>query len=148
MPEYLRSIVNRLRAHVGNRRSAPRYATQLEAGLSLNAAQGNAGSKTKSEVEPLRLAGYTRDLSRTGLALILPSVHIGGQYLTSQNRVLEITLKLPSGFIQLQATPARYSPLEAGGTDTGYLVGLQITQMDAPDRARYDAYLDNLTTEI
>lgn len=148
MPEYLRSIVNRLRAHVGNRRSAPRYPIQLEAGLSLSVAPGNAGSKMQAEGEPLRLAGYTRDLSRTGLALILPSVHIGGQYLTNQNRVLEITLKLPSGFIQLHATPARYSPLEAGGKDKGYLVGLQITQMDAPDRARYDAYLDKLPTEI
>lgn len=147
MPEILRALVTRLREYLNNRRAAPRYAIQLEAGLSLNAALGTAGIKKSTDGTPLHLAGYTRDISQTGLALILSSVHVGGQYLTAQNRVLEITLKLPTGFIQLHALPVRYTPLDKDGTDTGYVVGVQIAQMDEPDRARYQAQLDKLTTE-
>lgn len=146
MAEFLRSLVGRVHSFVSNRRFAPRCVTRLDAGLSLCVSLGNAGSKMK-EIEKLRLDGYTRDISRTGLALILPSVRIGGQYLTEQNQTLDITLKLPNGFIQLQAAPVRYNQLDKGETDAGYLVGTLITEMDAPDRARYDTYLDSLMTK-
>ncbi|MBD0327049.1 MAG: PilZ domain-containing protein, partial [Pyrinomonadaceae bacterium] len=139
MPEFLRSIVNSLREHVGNRRAAPRYTTHLDVALILSVSLSEAGSKARSENSPLRLAGYTRDISETGLALIVPAIHIGGQYLNSPNRILEITLRLPSGPIQLQAAPVRYSPLDEDARDTGYIIGVQITQMNERDRAHYNA---------
>jgi hypothetical protein len=157
MPELLRSIVNRLRTHMGNRRVAPRYAAHLEVALILSISLGESKNKTDKESSPLRIAGYTRDISQSGLALIVPTIHIGGQYLTNQARTLEITLKLPTGYVQLHATPVRYSPLDdddkdakdtdSNAKDTGYIVGVQITQMSEPDRARYNAYLEKLTTE-
>lgn len=151
MPEFLRSIVNRLREHVGNRRAAPRYATHLEAALILSVSLGDGGNKAQAEGSSLLLAGYTRDISESGLALIMPAIHIGGQYLNSPNRTLDITLKLPTGPIRLQATPVRYSPLDEDDAkdtkDTGYIIGVQITQIGPQDRARYDAYLKKLTVE-
>lgn len=147
MPELLRSIVSRLREHVGNRRAAPRYATHLDVALVLSVSLGESGGKAQAEGSPLRLAGYTRDISQTGLALIMPAIHIGGQYLTSPNRTLEITLRLPSGPIQLQAAPVRYSPLDEDARDTGYIIGVQIMAMSDRDRARYEAYLKKLTVE-
>jgi hypothetical protein len=148
MPELIRSIAGRLRSFVGNRRAAPRYMTHLEAGLALSVALPNAKPKAQANTgQSLRLAGYTRDISATGLALIVPAIRIGGQYITGENRTLEIILKLPSGQIQVQATPARYSPLEEDGTDTGYLIGVQITGMSDEDRARFNAYLETLTRE-
>jgi hypothetical protein len=120
--------------------------THLEAGLALSVALPNAKPRAQARAgQPLRLAGYTRDISATGMALIVPAIRIGGQYITGENRTLEIILKLPSGHIQAQATPARYSPLEEDGTDTGYLIGVQITGMSDEDRARFDAYLETLT---
>jgi len=149
MAELLRSIINRLRQHVGNRRSAPRYATHLEAGLILSVSLGESRNRATANADaPLRLAGYTRDISESGLALIVPAIHIGGQYLTTQNRTLELTIKLPDGPIRLQATPVRYSPLNADtedAKDTGYIIGVQITHMSEPDRARYNAHLAKLT---
>jgi hypothetical protein len=147
MPELLRSIVNRLREHVGNRRAAPRYATHLEVALILSVSLSKTGNRAQAENSPLRLAGYTRDISESGLALVMPAIHIGGQYLTSTSRTLEITLRLPSGPIEFQATPVRYSPLEEDAKDTGYIIGVQITQMSNRDRARYNAYLKKLTGE-
>ena len=143
----MRSIINRLREHVGNRRAARRYVAHLEVGLVLNIALGGSGKRMSAEGPALRLAGYTRDISRSGLALIVPTIRIGGQYLTSQQRTLEITLKLPTGIVQLQGTPVRYNPLEDEGADTGYIIGLLITEMNDGDRARYNAYLDKLIIE-
>ena len=147
MPELLRSIISQLRQHVGNRRAAPRYTTHLEAALILSISLSEGGNKSNAGGPPLRLAGYTRDISESGLALIVPSIHIGGQYLTNQGRTLDITLKLPTGPIQLQATPARYSPLEEDAKDTGYIVGVRITQIGERERALYKSYLDKLTAK-
>ena len=145
MPELLRSIISQLRQHVGNRRAAPRYTTHLEAALILSISLSEGGKKSDAGGPALKLAGYTRDISESGLALIVPAIHIGGQYLTNQGRTLDITLKLPTGPIQLQATPVRYSPLEEDAKDTGYVIGVRITQMGERDRARYKDYLDKLT---
>ena len=146
MPEVIRFIASRLREFVGNRRRAPRYVTHLEAGLALSVSLPNAKAAAKGTEQSVKLAGYTRDVSATGLALIVPTIRVGGQYITGENRTLEIMLKLPTGQIQVRATPVRYVPLEEG-TDTGYLIGVQIIWMSDADRAHFDAYLQTLTKE-
>jgi hypothetical protein len=144
MPELIRAIATRLRQYVGNRRVAPRYVTHLEAGLALSVSLSKAKPGEQDAGQQLKLAGYTRDISATGLAIIVPTIRIGGQYLTGENRTLAIVLKLPTGQVQIKGTPVRYSPLDEEGTDTGYLVGVQITSMSDEDRALFNAYLDTL----
>ena len=146
MPELIRSIASRLREIVGNRRRAPRYIKQLEVELALIVSFANAKPKARDDERALKLAGYTRDISSTGLALIVPSIRIGGQYITGENRKLEVKLKLPNGTITAKATPVRYNPLEED-TDTGYLIGAQIVEMSDEDREQYEAYLRTLTKE-
>ena len=145
MPEIVRFIASRLREFVGNRRRAPRYVTHLEAGLALSVSLPNTKAATKGTGQSLKLAGYTRDVSATGLALIVPTIRVGGQYITGENRTLEIMLKLPTGPIQVKATSVRYAPLEEEGADTGYLIGVAIVWMSDEDRKRFDAYLETLT---
>ena len=147
MPELIRSIAGRLREFVGNRRVAPRYVTHLEVGLALNVSLPGANAGAQANDPPFRLAGYTRDISASGLALIVPSIRVGGQYVTGENRRLRIMLKLPTGPIEIYATPVRYSPLDEDGVDTGYLVGVQIVSMSDEDRARFNAYLEKMKTE-
>jgi hypothetical protein len=144
MPELIRSIASRLREIVGNRRSAPRYLTHLEAGLALSISLPHAKPGSEKAGQSLKVAGYTRDVSATGMALIVPTIRIGGQYITGENRTLEIVLKLPTDQITVKATPVRYSPLEDDATDTGYLIGVQIIWMSNEDRARFNAYLATL----
>jgi hypothetical protein len=143
MPEFIRSIANRLREFVGNRRRAPRFRTHLEVGLELNTSL--PGAKTsRQRLDELKLAGYTRDISQSGLALIVPAIRIGGQYITESNRTLQIMLKLPNGVVKLYGKPARYSPLDEDVTDTGYLIGVEIERMSDDDRALFMAYLESL----
>ena len=147
MPELMRSIAARLHRFIGDRRRAPRYLTHLEAGLAISVSLPNAKAAAKGTGQLLKLAGYTRDVSATGLALIVPTIRIGGQYITGENRPLEIMLKLPTGPIQVKATSVRYAPLEGEGTDTGYLIGVQIVSMSDEDRAHFNAYLQTLIKE-
>lgn len=143
MSEFVRSIANRLRVFLGNRRRAPRFQIHLEAGLALSVSLPGATGATKQ----LKLAGYTRDVSESGLAIIVPAIRIGGQYITESTRTLQITLKLPASSVVLHANPVRYSPLEEDAVDTGYLIGLRIERMSEADRAKFNAYLEKMSAE-
>jgi hypothetical protein len=148
MPELMRAIASRLRELVGNRRRAPRFVTRLEAGLALTSTTlPNAKNRVQGTGQPLTLVGHTRDISATGLALIMPAIRIGGQYITGQNHRLTIQLKLPAGQIEVEATPVRYSPADEGPANTGYLIGVQINGMSDHDRSLFNAYLATLTKE-
>jgi hypothetical protein len=135
MPELMRAIVARLHRYIGNRRRAPRHRMRLRFTLSLPDVPPKAnGGRSRSPV----LEGYTRDASATGLALILPAIRIGEQYLMGEGRNLRLTLEFPTAPIQMDVTPVRYERLDEDETEKGYLVGVQIADMSDDDRARYN----------
>lgn len=145
MPELIRNIVGRLRAVMGNRRSAPRFKARLEVELALARSSTSGAKKVLSdEAHRLTLSGHTRDLSTSGLALVLPAIRIGGDYLTGENLSLEITLKLPDGAVTIHGKPVRYAPLDEDAEEKGYLVGVRIEGMSEEDRARFDKYLEGI----
>jgi hypothetical protein len=133
MPERLRAIASSLRRLVGERRRHPRVRVRLGASVVLLGVRGEAAT--------LPLEGHTRDVSACGLALILPAVRVGDRYLAGEAQTLGVTLRLPAATVKLRATSARYERLDEGDADTGYLIGLRITEMDARDRAALDEYL-------
>ena len=134
MPELMRSIVARLHKFIGDRRRAPRHRLRVPFNLSLAGLKPNINGAQRSPV----IEGYTRDVSATGLALILPAIRIGEHYLMGEGRTLRITLEFPTGPLQLDAVPVRYERLDENETEKGYLVGVQITEMTDPDRARFN----------
>jgi hypothetical protein len=135
MPELLRSIASRLRGFVADRRRAPRHAVRLSAFASLLDATPGAPPSAG-------LAGHTRDVSDSGLGLLLPAVHVGGRYLVGEGVTLRITLKLPTSSARLYGTPVRYERLEEQGqTDPVFLVGVRLD--DTGDRAAFADYLKN-----
>lgn len=136
MPERLRTIVNGLRRFVGERRHAPRPAARLGVTVSLPGQLARGAEHS--------LSGHTRDLSTTGLGLILPAIRIGGRYLMGEGRQIVIALELPTGTIHLRATPVRYERLEEESAETGYLVGAHITDMSEEDRSMFVEYLRGL----
>ena len=145
MAEFIRSIASRLREFVGNRRRAPRYRVRLEAEIALSASVAKTGAQVSEQ--SLKLTGYTRDISMTGLALIVPAIRTGGNYITGEGRRLQIMLNLPSGPVEIYGTPVRYAPLEEDAADTGYLVGVQIERMSDKDRERFNAYVEGMKDE-
>ena len=137
MPELLRSITSRLRDFVGNRRRAPRYRVKLSAFVAvLDAAPGAPPSPG--------LAGFTRDVSDGGLALLLPAVRVGGRYLVGDSVTLRVTLKLPEGYARLYGTPVRHEKHDASGPDTGFVIGIRLTDTDERDRDLLVNYIKSL----
>lgn len=136
MPERLRIITGRLREFFGNRRRAPRHGSRLAAVVSLLDAGGSA--------HPTTLSGHTRDASASGLGIVLPAIRVGGRYLVGEGQTLRIVLKLPEAHARLYATPVRYEQLEPGQNETGYLVGVRLTETGDADYAAFIKYLETI----
>lgn len=123
------------------RRLKPRFNADLACGLTL--AQAERDMLFLNE----RLEGRTRDLSETGVGLVAGSIYLGYTCVVDEGRALLLTLELPQGAIEMQATPAHYLRLDAaaGEGDPAYLIGLRITSMSDGDLAAYRNHLEELS---
>jgi hypothetical protein len=138
MPELIRSIAARLHRFIGNRRRAPRYKLRLPLSISLLDVRSSAnGARARSPA----LEGHTRDLSETGLAIILPAIRIGENYLMGEGRTLRVVLELPTAPVEMKVVPVRYERLDESEAEKGYLIGLSINEMSDQDRERFVEYL-------
>lgn len=141
MPELIRSIAARLHRFIGNRRRAPRYKLRLPLSISLLDVRSSAnGARTRSPA----LEGYTRDLSETGLAIILPAIRIGENYLMGEGRTLRVVLELPTAPVEMKVVPVRYERLDESETEKGYFIGLSINEMSDHDRESFVEYLRSM----
>jgi hypothetical protein len=93
---------------------------------------------------PSPLEGYTRNLSETGLALVAPSLRFGGHYLNVVGSPLHLMLELPNGTVHIRATPVRCERLEENESETGYLIGVRITEMNDGEWVRLVQYVRTL----
>lgn len=136
MPEYLRRIASRVRELVADRRRSPRHRVSLPVSVSLLDAEASA--------EPALVQGHTRDVSEDGVGVILPNVRVGGRYLVGDAVTLRVTLKLPEGYARLYGTPVRHEKLDSNGPETGFLVGIRLTDTDERDHALLVEYMNSL----
>ena len=137
MPELIRSIVGRLREFAGDRRHAYRRRIKFPFRVSIHHLSGQANGRRPVPA----IEGHTRDISSTGLGLIVPAIRIGEHYLTGEDRLLKVVLELPSGPIQLIVTPVRYEPLGDDEDDQGFVIGARITDISTQDRERFTSAL-------
>lgn len=135
-----------LRDYVTDRRRTARRDVRYEARLSLDVFVHHGGKLSASRRNTARredsLAGRTRDISEGDLTLVVPSIRIGGDYLTLEDNKLRIVLALPSGPVELVVAPVRFEQL-AG--DEGYLVGVRVLEMSDDDHRLYAEHLRTLT---
>lgn len=134
MPELISAIAARLRRFVGNRRLSQRRVVRLTIHVS-----SAAGRKDRNESRSAAIEAYTRDISLSGLSIVVPAIRIGNRYLTDQDRTLHIQIELPDERVQLRAVSVRYEQL--GGEEKGYLIGARIIEMSGTDRNLYVKYI-------
>ena len=138
----LRHKLTRLREIVADRRQAARFKSQRKARLLFNVSVVS-DETGESRPQTIRLVGFTRDISETGLALVVPSLRIGDRYLVDEGCTLRVVLlDLPTGEAEVYATPVRYEELQE--PEIGHLIGVQITGMNDEDRSRLLQYLKTL----
>lgn len=139
------------------RRNETRHETRLPFSFKLDdEEQGDAETSGT-----IKLTGHTLDIGSSNISLVGPLIRFGYRHLMGRAQALHLTLHLPSGPIEIEATPTRYAQLEAGATDAGFimsgvsesdanemdvccLIGVHIKRMNESDRARYDKYLYQL----
>ena len=139
MLESVRNTLTLLRDFFADRRQFPRRRAQRKARLLFNVSLMEKGG---SSLVPLE--GHTCDLSEGGLALVVPSLRLGDNFLTDEDCTLRIVLlDVPSGRVEIHGEPVRYQQL--GGPEGGHLIGVRITRMSDSDRYRYLQYLSTLT---
>ena len=87
---------------------------------------------------PQPIMGHTRDLSETGLSLVLPTAQLGDVDISHAGALMRVVLSLPTGVVILQAATVRSEMLSPDGE---LLVGASIVKMYDYDRRRYEDYL-------
>jgi c-di-GMP-binding flagellar brake protein YcgR len=119
------------------RRRKPRF----NAELSCDIAPGDAQLLSPDD----RLECRTRDLSETGVGVVVGSIYVGYTCVVDEGRTLQVRLALPAGDIEMEATSAHYIRLDTGADQPAYLIGLRITSMSEDDRTLYNNYLEELS---
>jgi hypothetical protein len=132
--------VNQLTSSIERRRTRRlrvRCDAELVADLSLLDIQA------EFDAEPLIFFGQTRDLSATGLGLVLPSTPIDENYCEETNS-LKLSLHLPGGVVDLEVNPVRCFPLDEADTASGYVLGAKIISVG--DYEEFERYLDSFSS--
>lgn len=116
-----------------DRRQEPRYMVSLRASVSvIDAATGQSHGDV--------VLAQTRDVSREGLSLVLPSSRLGAHDLAEGNHSVLIVLALPAGdSVKIEGRLAHCLPL-ADGCQAGF----QITRLSEEDRAIYHDFIAGL----
>ena len=89
------------------------------------------------------LLGETVDLSRSGIAFIVPSIRLKEKYLVGQERNLNIEIDLPTGKVMMTAIGRRYEKVGIHISTERFIVGAHILDLDGTDRENYEMFLKN-----
>jgi hypothetical protein len=119
------------------RRRAQRHSAQREAHLLFIASP----LAVESEHPRHTLMGHTRDISETGLSLVVASTHVSDYDLCEVGRLLKIKLSLPSGVAEMDSEVVRSEWLDEDDPRKGYFLGVRITKIRDEDRGRFTEYL-------
>ncbi len=97
--------------------------------------------KLKMAPESLFITGETKDLSRSGVAFIVPAIRIQENYLVGGDRTLHAELDLPGGKVRMEIVGRRYEQVGQHISTARFLVGAQIVEMDKVHREVYEDFL-------
>src|ERR1700730_1683165 len=137
MPEFIRSVVSRMRVYFKDRRESSRLRIRLLFSVSIYRKSNGAGVPHREYV----LKGHTRDISMSGLALNVSQVHLDGHHLAAEGRELQLTLELPGGAISMLVVPQRYERFDEAELGCNYLIGAQISKIEDEDRRLYLSFI-------
>ena len=138
MLKLMSSIVGRAYKLLGTYIHARRHDMRLPLSVSL------LDEKTISDPYSPAMPGYLRDISKTGISLIVPSIRFGDRFLLSGHDPLRVRVELPSGAVNIQVAPVRYDRLYEEQSERRYLIGARIMEMTASDREHLTRYIQQV----
>jgi DNA-binding response OmpR family regulator len=132
-------------AGIIDRRVAVRHSVQRAARLMFTSAPSDPSSGDSVQPTPA-IIGHTRDISATGLGLVVPGVHDSDTKFFGVREPLRIFLSLPLAMIDVEVSPVRYEWLGERGGKRSYLIGAHITGMSEDDSAHFNEYLGQVAS--
>lgn len=144
MSEVTRPFFAWLRT-IFNRRRALRYLNKdngsLVASISLVGDEPIAG---EGKQRLPTLVGQPKDLSESGLSLILPTKFLRDRDLTEEGHIVRVVLSLPATTVVMQAKTVRGVQIDKQKPQKGFLIAFHILNMSDDYHARYTEYLRSL----
>lgn len=89
------------------------------------------------------IIGETVDISRTGLAFLVPAIRLKEKYLVGQDRKINVEIDLPNGKVYLRAIGRRYEKVGMHSSMERFLVGAHIESLVGQDKETYETFLRN-----
>ena len=135
----LRELINKFNISFSERRVAPRRAHTAPVKVWFD-----PDTNTERSAEQAKAAcifGETIDLSRTGIAFLVPSIRLKEKYLVGHDRPLNIELDLPTGKVTMRAMGKRYEKVGIHISTERFLVGVQILSIEEEYRENFEAFL-------
>ena len=140
MVRLMNAIVGRAQRLFGDYVHAPRHYLRLPLFVSLIEAKRPSSNISSSST----MSGYLRDISKTGLSLVVPSLRFGNRCLLGGQYPLRVSLQLPNGVANIHVTPVRYDRLKEDDLARSYVIGARITQITEPDRKHLIQYIQQM----
>ncbi|MCU0240374.1 MAG: hypothetical protein MUC29_13120 [Pyrinomonadaceae bacterium] len=85
--------------------------------------------------------GETKQLKSDRVEFIVPFIRIGESYLAGEGRLLNISLNLPNGNVQMQVIGQTYEMVGRHTSVAKFLIGAKIVYMSETDRDLYQFHL-------
>lgn len=109
----------------GDRRHEPRVTASHEVRVEVGSAILDRELGTGS-LGPLTLYGHTRDLSTSGLGIVIPAADIGPRH-SGESLPARVKVTLPGGGLEVEAEAVHWAPLGEMGLGSGVLIGVRVT---------------------
>ena len=101
-------------------------------------------TKTERALEAARAAcvlGNTVDISRTGIAFLVPSIRVKEKYLVGHDRMLNVEIDLPAGKINMRVMGKRYEMVGEHSTAERFQVGAHIVEVAGESKENFNTFL-------
>lgn len=135
----IRKFISKLNQSVSKNVVAPRQ--NYEVPIKLSFVPESISGRLKLPANNLSIIGETIDLSKTGIALIVPAIRLQEYYLVGEERPLNAELDLPNGSVRMQIVGQRYQQVGKHISVSRYLIGAEIISMTEDNREAYEAFL-------
>src|SRR3989442_12770165 len=132
-------VARTMRTREAIRRAFRRREVQLEVKIQF---RPPASFTSTGDVARLTLVGRTRNISETGMALLVSAKNID-RYLTRKENGFDVELRLPEGAVVLQASPVYFKKSPSGSAAT-YLIGCRFTTVQDLQLNRLVKFLRSL----
>lgn len=119
-----------------SRRLYRRRAVQLEVSIRF---RPPASFAKIGDVTRLTLVGRTRNISETGMALVVSARNID-RYLNAKDNIFDAELRLPDGAVAIEAQPV-YFKKSLTGTVATYLIGTRFIRSSKEEHAKLITFL-------